>query len=89
MTHEHSAQQMAREADVEKIARLLCVQRGISPETLHQFHDWENWPEDGRSEYRDIVTNEPRAMLLTKAWRKRVADADAILAALSPKGAGE
>lgn len=67
---------------IEQVARLLVTQRGTSPDTLHQIEpSYDPWPVDAtqdsqRFEGANLV---PCTISLTKAWRKRVPDAEQIV----------
>lgn len=68
---------------VEIIARLLVKQRSADPDTFHQIYPGEPWPVDATHAYVDLATGQPREMLMTRAWRRRVGDAQQIIAVLA------
>jgi len=78
----------AREAAVEAVARMLVEQRGCGAETLHQFEpSYEPWPVD-ETQQSTGADMQPTTISLTRAWRKRVPDAQQIydlLASLMPR----
>lgn len=78
-----SNEQQADDATVERVARAILAVKDLSGDTLYQHHEWEDWPTDERTEYKDAFTGEPRIMLFHKAWRCREKEARAAIAALS------
>lgn len=78
-----------REALIGRVARLLVEQRGTSPDTLHQFEpSSEPWPVDETQASLNWEMK-PTTISLTRAWRKRVPNAEQIvdlIAALTSTG---
>ncbi len=63
----------------EALARALWTAKGFEVCTLHQHHEWEDWPTDERTEHQDF-DGKTVVTLLHFAWRKMLPQADAILA---------
>lgn len=69
---------------IEAMARAILRSAGMSPDTLYQHHEWEDWPVDAREEYVDAYTGERRVIVTHLAWRHRAAAAQAALEAAEP-----
>lgn len=68
---------------VEIMARAMSAARNLSPDSLYQHNDYEDWPEDHRNEYICVITGKPMVAIFHRAWRHHEAAARAALAALA------
>lgn len=67
---------------IEAVARAICLTTGLSPDSLYEHHEWEDWPCDRRDEYIDF-RGEKRTRLMHFGWRKWAKVATAALAAMA------
>lgn len=71
---------------IEIMARAMSAARNLSPDSLYQHNDYEDWPEDHRNEYICAITGKPMVAIFHRAWRRHEEAARASYEAMCEAG---